>query len=213
MPPAKGMSETRSPPKEEPPGQTGREFEEGEQLGEQAAPSTPLSTDGISEKVDSESLGNPVTSEADSVTAPIQTPKQDSGTPSSSEGEGAGSSDTLPLRDTVSADRLIGMLKKENAWLIREIINRQREGTTTGVVCTLPQGIGISNEEIAAYGQPPSVFLEELTARQWLWIDKTKPTRKLHSINYQGNQVPMVIIKLEIARTLGFSLSAVVAKS
>ena len=145
---------------------------------------------------------------AESAPPPFAPTADDAPPPSVAAAPAEGATDSVPEPSAASrhAERLMATLKKESAWLMQEIINRQREGTTTGLVCSLPQGVGISNEEISAHGQPPTVFIEELAARQWLWIDKTKPTRKVHSIPHGGGRVPVIIIKADIALTLGFVL-------
>lgn len=107
-----------------------------------------------------------------------------------------------------SAERLLGALKKENAWLMREIIQCHANNKLTGRVVAVPQGLGITHEELTAHGHPSTDLMEELQLKGWLWIDKTKPNRKLHMIDVKGQQLRMMVLRPDIAAGLGICAEA-----
>lgn len=106
------------------------------------------------------------------------------------------------------AERLLGALKKENAWLMREIIQCHANNKLTGKVVAVPQGLGITHEELTAHGHPSTDLMEELQLKGWLWIDKTKPNRKLHVIDVKGQQLRMMVLRQDIAAGLGLQVGA-----
>ena len=107
------------------------------------------------------------------------------------------------------AERLLGALKKENAWLMREILQSHANNKLTGKVVAVPQGLGISHEELTAHGHPSTDLMEELQIKGWLWIDKTKPNRKLHTIDVKGRQLRMMVLRPDIAAGLGINGEAI----
>lgn len=102
-------------------------------------------------------------------------------------------------------ERLLGALKKENAWLMREIIQCHASNKLTGKIVAVPQGLGITHEELTAHGHPSTDLMEELQLKGWLWIDKTKPNRKLHMIDVKGQQLRMMVLRPDIAAGLGIN--------
>jgi hypothetical protein len=105
------------------------------------------------------------------------------------------------------ANSLLGSLKEENARLLGEVLRACREHTLDGGVASLPQGFGISHDELARHGVPVMDLIEELAGKSWLWRDKTRPTRNIHPIEIAGKTVRMVILKTEIAAGLGFNIA------
>lgn len=103
-----------------------------------------------------------------------------------------------------AAARLLGMLKEDNGRLLTDIYTSYQANTLTGVIASLPQGLGISHEEILGHGRPAMDFIQELADRQWLWVDKTKPTRNIHLLPAHGKEVRMLVLKPDIAIGLGF---------
>jgi conjugal transfer pilus assembly protein TraI len=102
------------------------------------------------------------------------------------------------------SERLLSGLKKENAWLMREILQSYANKKLTGTIVAVPQGLGISHDELTAHGNPPTDLMEELQLKGWLWVDKTKPNRKLHIIDVNGRQLRMMVLRPDIAAGLGF---------
>ena len=96
------------------------------------------------------------------------------------------------------------MLKPNNAWLLKDIFASIEQGKLKGLVASLPEGLGISHEELVSHGRPTPDFIQELAERRWLWIDKTRQTRNLHGVEFQGKQYRMLILKPDIALGLGF---------
>ena len=94
-----------------------------------------------------------------------------------------------------------------NARLLGEVLRACRERTLAGAVASLPQGFGISHDELARHGMPVMDLIEELIAKSWLWRDKTRPTRNIHPIEVAGETVRMLILKTEIAAGLGFDIA------
>ncbi len=107
------------------------------------------------------------------------------------------------------AERLLGALKKENAWLMREIIQCHASNKLTGKIVAVPQGVGITHEELTAHGHPSTDLMEELQLKGWLWIDKTKPNRKLHMIDVKGRQLRMMVLRPDIAAGLGINAGGI----
>jgi conjugal transfer pilus assembly protein TraI len=104
--------------------------------------------------------------------------------------------------------RYLGMLSRESQWTMRQIIKAQQKGTLTGVVVSLGIGLGISAEELSAHGMPTTDLLNDLSARNWLYMDKAKPLRKIHKIEVNAKQESLIIIRPEIAVGLGFAWAA-----
>lgn len=100
-------------------------------------------------------------------------------------------------------EKLLDSLQKENARLLQEILDSVLADKPIGVTASLPQGYGISVDSISTPGQPVMDLLDELAAKQWLWVDKTKPTRKLHRIEVGTAVCRMLVLRPEIAQGLG----------
>lgn len=100
-------------------------------------------------------------------------------------------------------EKLLGSLQEENARLLHEILDSVRTDKLIGVTASLPQGYGIAVDSIPTRGQPVMDLLDELAAKQWLWVDKTKPTRKLHRIEVGTAFCRMLVLRPEIAQGLG----------
>lgn len=115
------------------------------------------------------------------------------------------SADAAPVRqgEPSQSDRMLATLSKPSAWLLREIIQAQRSQRLTGLITNTPNAVAISHEEISAHGQDASALLEELLIKSWLWIDKSKPTRKIHPLEIDGEVHRVMMLKTEIARAIG----------
>lgn len=118
--------------------------------------------------------------------------------------EGAETGVSAGRPNSSSADRLLGSLKKGNAWLLQEVVNNYHKKTLTGVVADLPYGVGISHDELSAHGQPVMELFEELAMKQWLWQDKTRLSRRIHPVEVDGKTYKMMVLKPDIAAGLGF---------
>lgn len=105
--------------------------------------------------------------------------------------------------DEVS-EKFLSMLSRESQWLVKQISKAQQKGTLTGVLVNLVSGLGISDTELAAHGMPTPDFLNDLASRNWLWVDKSKPLRKVHRVEVNGKIESLVIIQPHVARGLGF---------
>lgn len=106
-----------------------------------------------------------------------------------------------------TAVKLLGSLKKGNAWLLNEVMTAYQNNTLTGVVVALPYGLGISHDELNTHGIPVMELLEELGLKSWLWQDKTRASRRIHPVEVEGKTHRMVILKPDIAAGLGFDMS------
>lgn len=115
-----------------------------------------------------------------------------------------GGAERKPKELSEQAERLLGSLKKESAWLMREILKACANGKLAGQVVAVPQGLGITHDELGAHGQPVMDLIDELQMKGWLWVDKTKPTRKMHMVQVKGRDLRMVILRPDIASGLGF---------
>lgn len=106
-----------------------------------------------------------------------------------------------------TAAKLLGSLKRTNAWLLNEVMQAYRNDAMTGVVAALPYGFGISHEELNRHGIPVMELLEELGLKAWLWQDKTRASRRIHPVEIDGKTHRMVILKPDIASGLGFDMT------
>ena len=102
-----------------------------------------------------------------------------------------------------TSNRLLDSLSSGNAAALRKIIAKAQSVDSASVVVTLPFGVGLSHRALVAEELPVSEILQELAAKQWLWIDKTKPTKKIHSIEIDGEATTLMVLKSEIAGGLG----------
>lgn len=101
------------------------------------------------------------------------------------------------------ADRLLAALKPDTAAMLRGILANRMSGTLTGIVAAVPKGVGISHDEVSAHGVHVATAIDDLSARQWLWMDPTKPQRKIHTVEHLGQDYKMVIIRRDIALAIG----------
>lgn len=102
-----------------------------------------------------------------------------------------------------TVDRLLGSLKENNATVLREVIDNFHTKKIDGTVAFLPYGVGVPHQELNSHGHPVMDVFEELSAKQWLWVDKAKPSRKIHAVDIDGEIHRLVIIKPDIAMGLG----------
>lgn len=112
----------------------------------------------------------------------------------------------IEARNSATSEKLLGSLKRTNAWLLQEVLNASRKGTLAGPVAVLPQGLGISHEELNVHGIPVMELLEELALKSWLWQDKTRAMRRIHAVECDGKTQRMMILKPDIAAALGFDM-------
>ena len=106
-----------------------------------------------------------------------------------------------------TATRMLGSLKRSNAWLLNEVITAyQNHKLVEPDITVLPHGLGISHTYLSSHGIPVMEFLEELAQKTWLWQDKTRFSRRIHPVEVDGKTVRMVILKTEIAVGLGFDM-------
>lgn len=125
---------------------------------------------------------------------------------SRTDGEGEGGA-TLGADVSSTAAKLLGSLKRSNAWLLNEVIQAYRNGTLIGAVAALPHGFGISHDELNRHGIPVMELLEELGLKAWLWQDKTRASRRIHPVEIDGKTHRMVILKPDVAAGLGFDMT------
>lgn len=115
-----------------------------------------------------------------------------------------GSGPVLGAEVSPTAEKLLGSLRRSNAWLLNEVMTAYRKKTMTGVTVALPYGFGISHDELNLHGIPVMELLEELGLKAWLWQDKTRASRRIHPVEINGKTHRMVILKPDIAAGLGF---------
>lgn len=106
-----------------------------------------------------------------------------------------------------AATKLMNSLKPANTWLLGELLKNYRATGLLGRVVALPHGLAISHEELNSYGTPIMDLMEELGMKSWLWQDKTRPSRRLHSVEVDGKTLRVVILKPDIATALGFDMT------
>lgn len=116
-------------------------------------------------------------------------------------------SEALGADVSPTAEKLLGSLKRSNAWLLSEVMAAYRKGSLTGRVAALPYGLGISHDELNAHGIPVMELLEELGLKAWLWQDKIRSSRRIHAVEIDGTTHRMVILKPDVAAGLGFDMT------
>ena len=102
-------------------------------------------------------------------------------------------------------ERLLKSLSQGNATALKTIIAKARSEDSAGIAVELPFGVGLSHRALVAAELPVSEMIQELAAKQWLWIDKTKPTKKIHAVEVNGESVTLLVLKPEIAGGLGLA--------
>ena len=105
--------------------------------------------------------------------------------------------------DDVASDRLFASLKPDNSAALRSVINKARTIENSGVAIYLPYGVGITHRALVAEDHQVSEIIQELAAKQWLWVDKTKPSKKIHAVDVDGEVLSLMILKTDIASGLG----------
>lgn len=108
-----------------------------------------------------------------------------------------------PAADGVTVDRLLSSLKPENALVLRSVIEGFHQARKPGSIIFLPYGVGIAHQEMNAHGHPVMDVFEELSSKQWLWVDRAKPSRKIHAVEVEGENLRLMILKTDIATGLG----------
>lgn len=106
-------------------------------------------------------------------------------------------------QDPTAADRLLASLRPDNRFLLQQVLVAYRNDVKTKLVTFLPHGVGISHHELLKHDKNITEFFEELSSKQWLWMDKSKPGRKIHPITVNGETQRLVILKPSIAHALG----------
>jgi conjugal transfer pilus assembly protein TraI len=102
-----------------------------------------------------------------------------------------------------SAETLLARLTEANAGLLRGVVRAAAAGTTTGLIALTPNGVAVSHEALTAHGCDAAALLEELLVKNWLWIDRNRPTRKVHAVEIDGATHRVMIVRPEIARAIG----------
>lgn len=105
--------------------------------------------------------------------------------------------------DPSAADRLLASLRPENAYLLLQVLAAYQSDMKTNLVTFLPYGVGMSHQNLLTHGKNIAEFFEELSTKQWLWMDKSKPGRKIHPVDINGETQRLVILKPSIAHALG----------
>lgn len=115
--------------------------------------------------------------------------------------------EVAPANDGAAGDnRLLKTLSSTNALFMQELINLyNKKSKLAGQMAWLENGFGISDTQITSLGLNVVDLLSELQVKQWLWIDKTKPSRNMHGVEHKGKQIRWVIIKEPIAKQVGFN--------
>lgn len=102
------------------------------------------------------------------------------------------------------ARKLLMSLKPPNSWLLNELLRTYRNQGLTGKAVALSYGYAIAHDELNSYGTPIMDFMEELGMKGWLWQDKTRASRKIHPVEIDGKTYRMIVLKPDIAASLGF---------
>lgn len=110
--------------------------------------------------------------------------------------------------DAGDSTALLASLRKEHAWLLKEIVDAWREGRLTGTVMMLPHGVAISQDELLSHCKQVSDFVAVLKGRQWLWVDTTRPNRTIHKFRGEKGEVCGIVLRADIACKLGFGAGA-----
>jgi conjugal transfer pilus assembly protein TraI len=107
-----------------------------------------------------------------------------------------------------SANKVLQTLSGPNAAFLSELVTIYNTGgKRAGPMAWLEQGFGISDAQVTSLGLNVVDLITELQVKQWLYVDKTKPSRTMHLIEHQGKQVRWIVLKEGIARQIGFTES------
>lgn len=105
------------------------------------------------------------------------------------------------------AEELFGSLKVDVKEYLQAILDDFKNGSSTGPVFCVQQGMAISTDELNSHGQVSFTgLLQALSSKHWLWedTDNFPNGKKLHDVDHAGEMVKVMIIKADIAREMGF---------
>jgi conjugal transfer pilus assembly protein TraI len=113
---------------------------------------------------------------------------------------------TPPLSEEgQSSDRVFQSLPDDVADYLRAIVEDHQDGSSGGPVFSTNDGVAISVKELENHGQANFTGLvKTLYEKTWLWTDPDKPMRMLIDLPFQGNDTKVIVIRKEIARSMGF---------
>jgi conjugal transfer pilus assembly protein TraI len=104
-----------------------------------------------------------------------------------------------------NSEKLLASLPEPIQVALRQMVSKAGAGQMRNKVVWLQTGLGIAQEEVSGLGCDFAAFVEELFGRKWLWVNKEKPTRKVHSVEVEGGQARMIVLRRDVATALGFS--------
>lgn len=107
--------------------------------------------------------------------------------------------------DSDIAEKLLNSLPAEWSDFLKAIIDDYKHSRSTGPIFSVAGGVAISTAELEAHGHTNYAGLVKvLSDKSWLWIDVEKPLKKLFEHENGGSKYKVIILKVEIARGLGF---------
>lgn len=107
--------------------------------------------------------------------------------------------------DENTSERVFKSLPADVADYLRAIVEDHRDGSSTGPIFSTPDGVAISTQELESHGQANFTGLvKALYEKTWLWTEPEKPMRKLLDLKHEGADIKVIVIRKDIARSMGF---------
>jgi len=105
-----------------------------------------------------------------------------------------------------TAEKLFKSLPNDVADFLRAIVEDHIDGKSTGPVFSVADGVAISVQELESHGMTNYTGLVvALHEKKWLWVNEERPGLKIHDAEFSGKKVKSIIVRVDIARSLGFN--------
>lgn len=114
------------------------------------------------------------------------------------------SDETSYVPDDV-AEKVFKSLPVDVSDYLRAIVEDHRDGSSNGPVFSVEDGVAISVKELESHGQTNFTGLvKALYDKNWLWTSPDNTLIKLHDREFNGKRIKVIILRTEIARSMGF---------
>jgi len=105
-------------------------------------------------------------------------------------------------------DKLLASLPTEVSEHLSAIIEDYTDKESAGPIIAVEGGMAVSMKEMESHGvSNNAVLIKALFDKNWLWSDPEKPLKKVHDIEVNDEKHRAIIIRSDIARSLGFDWS------
>lgn len=105
-----------------------------------------------------------------------------------------------------AAKSLFNSLPAEVAEYLRAIVEDHCDGSSTGPIVSTPEGVAVSIQELQSHGLSNFMGLvKALNDKGWLYTDPDKPLKKLLEISHKNSIIQVIVIRKDIAKSMGFA--------